>query len=37
LNVILYTHDPQHPVAQLAQDARLWWFTDADRDDETMG
>ncbi|MEY2745843.1 MAG: hypothetical protein RL112_885, partial [Planctomycetota bacterium] len=37
LIVIVHLHDPDHPVAREAADASRWWFTDADRDDETMG
>lgn len=37
LIVILYTHDKEHPVARAARDASAWYFTDGDRDDETMG
>lgn len=37
LIVIAHIHAPSHPAAQEALDASRWWFTDADRDDETMG
>ncbi|MFN9786096.1 MAG: GNAT family N-acetyltransferase [Planctomycetia bacterium] len=37
LSVIVHLHDEGHPVAREALDASRWWFTDADRDDETMG
>ena len=37
LLVIVHLHDHGHPVAREALDAASWWFTDADRDDETMG
>lgn len=37
LIVILYTHDAEHPVSRAARDASAWYFTDGDRDDETMG
>lgn len=37
LIVILYTHAPEEAVAQAARRASDWYFTDADRDDETMG
>lgn len=37
LSVILYTHQPDHPVARAGLDASRWYLTDGDRDDETMG
>ncbi len=37
LIVILYTHDPEHPLAKAARDTTRWYLTDGDRDDETMG
>ena len=37
LIVILYVHDPEHPVTRAARDASTWWVTDGDRDDETVG
>jgi GNAT superfamily N-acetyltransferase len=37
LSVILHTHRPEHPLARAARDVRGWYFTDGDRDDETMG
>jgi len=37
LTVILYTHDATHPLAKVARDPSSWYFTDGDRDDETMG
>lgn len=37
LTVILYTHDPEHPLAKAGRDPRGWYLTDGDRDDETMG
>ena len=37
LIVIVHLHAADHPVAREALDAARWWFTDADRDDETMG
>ncbi len=37
LIVILYVHDAAHPVAKAARDAKRWYLTDGDRDDETMG
>lgn len=37
LIVILHVHDPAHPLARAARDARSWYLTDGDRDDETMG
>jgi GNAT superfamily N-acetyltransferase len=37
LSVILHVNAPDHPVARAARDARAWYLTDGDRDDETMG
>jgi GNAT superfamily N-acetyltransferase len=37
LIVILYVHDPDHPLVAAAREPRRWYFTDGDRDDETMG
>ncbi|MCZ6598268.1 MAG: GNAT family N-acetyltransferase [Planctomycetota bacterium] len=37
LIVILYTHAADHRLAKAARDASAWYFTDGDRDDETMG
>ena len=37
LMVILYVHDPDHPLVAAAREARRWYLTDGDRDDETMG
>jgi GNAT superfamily N-acetyltransferase len=37
LAVILHVHAPEHPLAAAARDPREWYFTDGDRDDETMG
>lgn len=37
LIVILYTHQPDHPLARAGRDASRWYLTDGDRDDETMG
>jgi len=37
LIVILYAHDAEHPVSRAGRDASAWYFTDGDRDDETMG
>ena len=37
LTIILYTHEPAHPLLRAARDPRNWYFTDGDRDDETMG
>jgi hypothetical protein len=37
LIVIRWAHDPGHPLARAMLDASTWYFTDADRDDETMG
>jgi GNAT superfamily N-acetyltransferase len=37
LTVILRELAPEHPLAAAARDPRAWYFTDGDRDDETMG
>ena len=37
MRVILCVHDPAHPLAKAARDPSRWYFTDGDRDDETMG
>jgi len=37
LIVILYPHRPDHPLVAAARDTSRWYFTDGDRDDETMG
>lgn len=37
LTIILHVHDGAHPLAAAARDPRGWYFTDGDRDDETMG
>ena len=37
LIVITHVHQPDHPLARAAADASRWYFTDGDRDDETMG
>lgn len=37
LDVIVYVHQPEHPLARAALDAKGWYLTDGDRDDETMG
>jgi GNAT superfamily N-acetyltransferase len=37
LSVILHVHRPEHPLAAAARPASGWYFTDGDRDDETMG
>jgi hypothetical protein len=37
LTVILHPLQPEHPLAVAAADARSWYFTDGDRDDETVG
>jgi len=37
LNVIVHVLRPDHPLAAAARDARRWYLTDGDRDDETMG
>jgi hypothetical protein len=34
--VIAYLHQSDHPAAQWALDAKRWFFTDADRDDELV-
>lgn len=35
--VIAYVHDPEHPLGRAARDPSQWYFTDGDRDDETVG
>jgi hypothetical protein len=37
LTIILHAHDPAHPLCQAARNPSSWYFTDGDRDDETMG
>ncbi len=37
LVVILYVHQVDHRLSKAAADASRWYFTDGDRDDETMG
>jgi len=37
LIVIAWQNEPEHPVARAALDARAWYLTDGDRDDETVG
>lgn len=37
LTIILHAHAPDHALARAARDPRSWYFTDGDRDDETMG
>lgn len=37
LSVILFAHDPAHPLSRAWLDASRWYLTDGDRDDETMG
>ncbi len=37
LTIILHAHDSNHPLVAAARDPRTWYFTDGDRDDETMG
>jgi GNAT superfamily N-acetyltransferase len=37
LIVIAWQNDPEHPIAKAALDARSWYLTDGDRDDETVG
>jgi len=34
--VIAYVHQPDHPLARAALEPARWFFTDADRDDETV-
>ncbi len=34
--VIAMVHRSEHPLAQIAMDAKRWFFTDADRDDELV-
>lgn len=34
--VIAHVHQSDHPLAQFALDAKRWFFTDADRDDELV-
>ncbi|MFT5057812.1 MAG: hypothetical protein ACI89E_000577 [Planctomycetota bacterium] len=34
--VIAYVHQSDHPLAKIAMDAKCWFFTDADRDDELV-
>jgi len=36
MKIILYPHDGGHPVTQAARRTSRWYFTDGDRDDETM-
>ena len=37
LIVILHPHRAEHPLVAAARDTARWYFTDGDRDDETMG
>ena len=37
LTIILNVHDEADPLAAVARDPSRWYFTDGDRDDETMG
>jgi hypothetical protein len=37
LSVIVHANQPDHPLAKAARDPSTWYFTDGDRDDETMG
>jgi hypothetical protein len=37
LTVILHVHDAEHPLVAAAREPKRWYFTDGDRDDETMG
>jgi GNAT superfamily N-acetyltransferase len=34
--VIAYVHDAEHPLGRAALEPASWYFTDADRDDETV-
>jgi len=36
-DVIVWVNDPGHPLGRAAADARGWYLTDGDRDDETLG
>jgi hypothetical protein len=36
MKIILYPHDGEHPVTEAARRTERWYFTDGDRDDETM-
>jgi GNAT superfamily N-acetyltransferase len=37
LTVILHVHDAEHPLVAAAREPKRWYFTDGDRDDETLG
>jgi hypothetical protein len=37
LPLILHPLRPEHPLVAAARDASAWYFTDGDRDDETVG
>ncbi len=37
LTIIVHAHAPDHPLVRAAREPRTWYFTDGDRDDETMG
>ena len=37
LAIILFPLEPAHPLVAAARDTKRWYFTDGDRDDETMG
>jgi hypothetical protein len=37
LRVILHPQRGDHPLVAAARDTASWYFTDADRDDATMG
>ena len=37
LIVILHPHEADHPLVAAARSTSGWYFTDGDRDDETMG
>ena len=36
MQIILHAHDQDHPVTIAARQTARWYFTDGDRDDETM-
>lgn len=36
MKIILHAHAAEHPVTQAARRTARWYFTDGDRDDETM-
>ncbi len=37
LTIILHAHTPEHALVRAAREPHTWYFTDGDRDDETMG